>query len=47
MEDRVQKAVDLFEQGYNCSQSVLGAFADLYGMDEKTAFRISASFGVE
>lgn len=45
MEDRVQKAVDLFEQGYNCSQSVLGAFADLYGMDENIAFRISAPFG--
>ena len=28
---RVEKAVELFKQGYNCSQSVVAAFADLYG----------------
>jgi hypothetical protein len=31
-EDRVRKAVELFMQGYNCSQSVVGAFSDLYGI---------------
>ena len=30
-EDRVAKAVALFREGYNCSQSVVTAFADLYG----------------
>ena len=25
MEDRVQKAVELFKSGYNCSQSVVAA----------------------
>ena len=30
-EDRVAKAVALFKEGYNCSQSVVTAFADLYG----------------
>ena len=44
-EDRVRKAVELFMQGYNCSQSVVGAFSDLYGIDHDTAFRMSASFG--
>ena len=44
-DDRVQKAVELFMQGYNCSQSVFLAFADLYGMDEDMAKRVSAGFG--
>ena len=30
-EERVAKAVALFHEGYNCAQSVAGAFADLYG----------------
>ena len=33
-EDRIEKAVALFKSGYNCSQSVVAAFADLYGIDE-------------
>lgn len=45
MEDRIQKAVALFKEGYNCSQSVVGAFADLYGFDQTTAMRFAASFG--
>lgn len=44
-DDRVQKAVELFMQGYNCSQSVFLTFADLYGMDEDMAKRVSAGFG--
>ena len=27
--DRIEKAVELFKSGYNCSQSVVGAFADI------------------
>ncbi len=45
MEERVQKAIELFKKGYNCSQSVVGAFADMYGFTEEQAFRMSASFG--
>lgn len=45
MESRQDKAEALFRQGYNCSQSVLGAFADVYGMDLEQALRISSSFG--
>lgn len=40
-----QKAMKLFKEGYNCSQSVVLAFADLYDMDESTALKISSSFG--
>lgn len=45
MEHRVQRALELFMQGYNCSQSVVAAFADLYGLDDVTARRVSAGFG--
>ncbi|NLI37304.1 MAG: C_GCAxxG_C_C family protein [Bacteroidales bacterium] len=44
-EDRVTKAVELFKEGYNCSQSVVGAFADMYGFTPEQAFRMSSSFG--
>ena len=43
--DRIEKAVELFKSGYNCSQSVVAAFADLYGFTEDQALRMSASFG--
>ena len=45
MEDRINKAVELFKSGYNCSQSVVTAFADMYGFTEEQALRMSASFG--
>lgn len=44
-EDRVEKAVALFREGYNCSQSVVVAFADLYGFTREQALHMSASFG--
>ena len=39
------KAVELFVKGYNCSQSVVGAFTDLTGMDRQMAVRLASSFG--
>jgi len=45
LEDRIQKSVELFMQGYGCCQSVVCAFADLYGLDEEMALRIAAGFG--
>ncbi len=45
MEDREEKAVELFNSGYNCAQSVFGAYADLLGLDADTAFSISSPFG--
>ncbi len=44
-EDRVAKAVEYFKTGCNCSQAVVAAFADLYGMDQRMALRIASSFG--
>ena len=44
-EERIAKAVSLFKEGYNCSQSVVLAYADLYGFSKEQACHISASFG--
>ena len=44
-EARIAKAVALFKDGYNCSQSVVAAFADLYGFTNDQALRMAASFG--
>lgn len=44
-EEIISKAQDLFEEGYACSQSILLAFSDLYGIDERTAALISSTFG--
>ncbi len=44
-EDRVAQAVENYKNGYNCSQAVVAAFADLYGMDKRMALRMAASFG--
>ncbi|MBQ9560313.1 MAG: C_GCAxxG_C_C family protein [Bacteroidaceae bacterium] len=45
LEARVQRAVDYFMAGYGCCQSVVAAFADLYGLDDTLAKRIAAGFG--
>lgn len=45
MKSRTERAVELFLEGFNCSQSVFAAYADLFGMDRETALRVSASFG--
>lgn len=42
---RGQCAMGLFLEGYNCTQSVVLAFADLIEMDEGTLLRMSSSFG--
>lgn len=44
-EERIARAVELFKSGYNCSQSVVAAFADMYGLTEEQALKVSASFG--
>lgn len=46
IEARAVRAVDLFKQGFNCSQAVFASCADLFGInDEALALRLSASFG--
>ena len=41
LEARVARAVDNFMAGYGCCQSVVAAFADLYGMDDVMAKKIA------
>lgn len=40
-----KKAMELFKEGYNCSQAVFLAFEDKYKLDRSTALKISSSFG--
>ncbi len=40
-----EKAERLLHQKYHCSQALLGAFAEDFGLDLKTAFKISTCFG--
>ncbi len=45
LEDRVQRAVELFMSGYGCCQSVVAAFADLYELTDEQAKLVAAGFG--
>ena len=40
-----QKAMDLYKEGFNCSQSVFLAFEDMYKMAPMTELKLSSSFG--
>lgn len=42
---RADKAEELFRRGYNCSQSVFAAFADVVGMTEEEAAKLASPFG--
>ena len=42
---RSELSKDLFRKGFNCSQAVVAACSDLYGVDQDLAMRFSASFG--
>ena len=43
--DHSEQARNNFLSGYSCAQSILLAFSDLTGLDDKTALLISSSFG--
>ena len=43
--DRGELAKSYFMKGYNCSQSVVLAFADRTGFDEHTSAKMASSFG--
>ena len=45
LEERVNRAVQNFEAGYNCAQSVFLAYSDIFELDMETAKRMSVSFG--
>lgn len=45
MESRVEDAISLFKEGYNCAQSVFATYADLFGMDKETALKLASPMG--
>lgn len=40
-----EKAIRLFEEGYNCAQSVFGTFSEELGIDFETSVKLSSAFG--
>ena len=44
-EERIRRAEELFVSGYNCSQAVVAAFADLFGFTEEQGLKLSAGMG--
>ena len=40
-----ERAAELFGKGYNCAQSVAGAFAETAGMSLETMVKLASSFG--
>ena len=43
--ERIEKAADLFSEGFNCSQAVVAAYATEYGFTQEQCFKMAASFG--
>lgn len=43
--DRAERAVTLFKSGFNCAQAVLAAWAEPFGLDEKTALKMAGGLG--
>ena len=43
--NRIERANQAHEKGYNCCQSVMAAFTDRFDVPEETALRIGAGFG--
>ena len=42
---KVEEALQYFESGFNCSQSIFATYAPQFNVDRDTALRISAGFG--
>ncbi|MDD3845312.1 MAG: C-GCAxxG-C-C family protein [Syntrophorhabdaceae bacterium] len=42
---RKDKALEVFDSGFNCAQSVLLAFAEELGLDPEKALKIASGFG--
>jgi C_GCAxxG_C_C family probable redox protein len=43
--NRKKNAIELFYEGYNCAQSILAAYGDMFGLERENAFKIGAPFG--
>jgi len=43
--EKVKEAGKVFDMGYSCSQAVLSAYAEDFGLDRDTALKIAGGFG--
>ncbi|MFZ5989483.1 MAG: C-GCAxxG-C-C family protein [Bacillota bacterium] len=42
---KVLEAVEYFNSGFNCSQAIVSAYCQEFGLDKDTALKISSGFG--
>jgi C_GCAxxG_C_C family probable redox protein len=45
MNNETEKAVSRFNEGFNCAQALLSAFASRFGLSEEEALRLATPFG--
>ena len=45
MSTKVQQAVSLYGQGCNCSQAILAAYCEQFGLNRELALKVSGGFG--
>lgn len=45
MKSRVDDAVKMFESGFNCCQSILATYSDIFGLDKETALKLASPIG--
>ena len=43
--NRLDDALSYFKDGFSCSQAVLAAFSESFGLDRETALRVAQAFG--
>jgi C_GCAxxG_C_C family probable redox protein len=42
---KIDEAIETFNNNKNCAQSVLGAYADRYGLDRALLYKLATAFG--
>lgn len=45
MDNKIEKAKELFASGYNCAQAVFAAYAEEYGFSKEQALKVSSALG--
>lgn len=45
MKSKVNEAVKCFSSGFNCSQAILSTYCEQFGLDKKTAIKLSCGLG--
>lgn len=46
MESKIEQAVALHQKGYNCAQAIVCTYAEQFGVDIETAYKLSEGFGL-